>query len=134
MFDQIHHRDKKQAPPLPSWEEVIEALYDTDLDSFPHEVVEVLYTKDCSKRYIILRSTGGFYTYHLEGISIRDEEEWQNYPSHENIFPAWWEPIERNNEKSFFGTLEECKANLYAESDYQQYFSVPCMTGQCYCP
>ena len=142
----FHHmlQKKSKQPPLPSLEEIVEALYDQDLDGFAHEVVEVLYSKDRSKRYIILKSKSGFYTYLLEGVCIWDEDEWQNIPSHENVIPGWWETIERNNEKSFFGTMEELKKDLHAESEYRQHFSLPhpsphfesstLLPEECYCP
>ncbi len=136
LFDQIFLKKQKQTPPpLPSWKEVVDTLYDQDLDSFPHEVVEVLYSHDRSKRYVILKSNSGFYTFRFEKIGIWDKEEWDNLPSHENIIPGWWdEPLEGNNEKSFYGTFEELMAALYTDVYYQQYFTVPCMDEQHYCP
>ena len=133
----FHHmlQKKSKQPPLPSLEEIVEALYDQDLDGFAHEVVEVLYSKDRSKRYIILKSKSGFYTYLLEGVCTWDKDEWANLSSHENVASGWWEEsLHRDTQKSYFGSLEELKAELYAEFDYQQHFSFPCNDGSYYCP
>ena len=49
---------KKQIPeisPMPSWEAVIELLYDKHLDAFSDKVVEVIYSKDRSMRYVVLK-------------------------------------------------------------------------------
>ena len=136
LFDQIFLKNENQTPPpLPSWEEVVEALYDKDLDSFPHDVIEVLYSRDRSERYVILKSKAGFYTYLFQRLCTWDKDDWENLSSHENVAPGWWEePLHRDTQKSYFGSLEELKAELYAEVDYQQHFSFPCNDGSCYCP
>ncbi len=136
LFEQLFHKKENQSPPpLPSWEEVVEGLYDKNLDSFPHDVIEVLYSRDRSERYVILKSKAGFYTYLFQRISTWDKDEWVNLSSHENIAPGWWEePLLRDNQKSFLGSLEELKAELYAEVDYQQHFVAPPVPGQHYCP
>ena len=136
LFDQIFLKNENQTPPpLPSWEEVVEALYDKDLDSFPHDVIEVLYSRDRSERYVILKSKAGFYTYLFQRLCTWDKDDWENLFSHKNIAPGWWEePLLRDNQKSFMGSLEELKAELFAEVDYQQHFVAPPVPGQHYCP
>ena len=136
LFEQLFHKKENQSPPpLPLWEEVGEELYDKDLDSFPHDVIEVLYSRDRSERYVLLKSQAGFFTYLFQRICTWDKDEWANLSSHENIAPGWWEePLHRDTQKSYFGSLEELKAELYAEVDYQQHFSVPCNDGSYYCP
>ena len=44
-----------EIPPMPSWETVVEMMYDKHLDAFSDEVVKVIYSKDRSMRYVVLK-------------------------------------------------------------------------------
>ena len=37
---------KEETPPMPSWETVVEMMYDKHLDAFSDEIVKVIYSKD----------------------------------------------------------------------------------------
>lgn len=62
---------------MPSWEAVIEMMYDKHLDVFSDEIEKVFYSKDCSMRYVVLKDKKGFFTYQLEAIYQYNEEEGQ---------------------------------------------------------
>ena len=49
-----------EIPPMPSWETVVEMMYDKYLDTFSDEDVKVVYSKDRSMRYVVLKDEKGF--------------------------------------------------------------------------
>ena len=49
-----------EIPPMPSWETVVEMMYDKHLDAFSDEVVKVIYSKDRSMRYVVLKDEKDF--------------------------------------------------------------------------
>ena len=57
-----------EIPPRHSWETVVEMMYDKHLDAFSDEVVKVIYSKDRSMRYVVLKDEKEFFTYQLEAI------------------------------------------------------------------
>lgn len=81
-------KPKKDIPPMPSWDAIVEMMRDKHLDAFADEVVEVFYSKDSSMRYVVLKDEKGFFTYQLEAIYQYDEDEWQYICSHDNALPA----------------------------------------------
>ena len=120
-------RKKKQKTdniPMPSYDEIVKSLYDKDLvysDSF--KICKVIYSKDNSKRFVVLESNKGFFKYAYEEICVFDEYDWAPYYCHiENINPGWWKPKDRSSAYSFFGTEREAMIALKSEPQYKQYF------------
>ena len=107
---------------MPSWETVIEMMYDRHLDAFTDEVMEVIYSIDKSMRYVILKDEKGFFTYQLEVIYQYDSDEWAYISSHDNALPAMWEPFRGVEGKSLFDNIDELKKELQAEPEYKRYF------------
>ena len=91
-----------EIPPRPSWETVVKMMYDKHLDAFSDEVVKVIYSKDRSMRYVVLKDEKEFFTYQLEAIYQYDEDEWKYICSHDNVLPAMWEPFRGIVGKSVF--------------------------------
>ena len=69
LFNKNRKLDIKPIPPTPSWDTIVELLYDKNLDSFCDEVINVLYSKDNAMRYVVLKDEKGIFTYQLEAIS-----------------------------------------------------------------
>jgi len=115
-------KSKEETLPMPSWETVVEMMYDKHLDAFSDEVVKVVYSKDRSMRYVVLKDEKGFYTYQLEAIYQYDEDEWQYICSHDNVLPAMWEPFRGIIGKSVFENMDELLKELKAEPEYKSYF------------
>ena len=116
---------KKRAlemPPMPSWETVVKMMYDKSLDAFSDEVVKVIYSKDCSMRYVVLKDEKGFFTYQLEAIYQYDKDEWSYICSHDNALPAMWEPFRGIGGKSVFENTDELLKELKAEPEYKSFF------------
>ena len=111
-----------EIPPMPSWKTVVDMMYDKHLDAFSDEVVKVIYSKDLSMRYVVLKDEKDFYTYQLEAIYQYDEDEWKYICSHNNALPAMWEPFRGIVAKSVFENIDELLNELKAEPEYKRYF------------
>ena len=61
-----------EIPPRPSWETVVEMMYDKHLDAFSDEVVKVIYSKDRSMRYVVLKDEKGFFISASETAPLRN--------------------------------------------------------------
>ena len=119
---QFKKKLKEETPPMPSWETVVEMMYDKHLDAFSDEIVKVIYSKDRSMRYVVLKDEKGLFTYQLEAIYQYDEDEWKYICSHDNALPAMWEPFRGIVGKSFFENMDELLKELNAEPEYKSYF------------
>lgn len=123
FFNWLFRKNPNQdIPPMPSRESIIEMMRDKHLDAFADEVVDVIYSQDCSMRYVILKNEKGFFTYQLEAIYQYDEHEWQYICSHDHALPAMWEPFRGIEGKSIFVNIEELKKELQTEPEYKRFF------------
>ena len=114
-------KEKPVVPQMPEWNEIVEMLYDKSLNCFDDEVVKVIYSKDKAKRYIVLKSDKGFFTYLLEKIYQLDEEEW-SYRSCYDLTPAFWQVVD-NGRKSIFTSLEDALKEMEQEAEYKIFCS-----------
>lgn len=115
-------KSKPYIPPMPSWETIVEMMYDQNLGGYTDELVQAIYSKDKSKRYIILKDEKGFFTYQLEAIYPYDPDEWQYRAADQPALPATWEPFHGVTGKSIFENKEELLNEMKTEPEYQQYF------------
>lgn len=106
----------------PKWDAIVEALYDQNLDAFDCEVVRVIYSKDRSVRYVILRDENGRYTYEIEAIYQWYDNEWDFLRMDDDTLPARWEPFHGRMGNSFFESEADLLRELMAEPEYTLYF------------
>ena len=97
----------------------IDLLHDQHLDAFSDEVVEVLYSKDRSMRYVILKNEQGYFTYLLEAICHLEDGKY--FGGQDKHLPAMWEPFGRES-SSLFDSLETLYRELKSEPEYRLYF------------
>lgn len=111
-------------PPMPPYNEIVKSLYDKELNYLDSvQVCQVIYSKDKSKRFVVLESNKGFFKYTYEEVCVFDEFDWTSYFAYiENIDPGWWESKDRSFAYSFFGTEEEALKALKHETVYKQFF------------
>lgn len=114
-------KEKRVVPRMPEWNEIVEMLYDKNLDFLDLTVEKVIYSRDKAKRYVILKSDKGFFSYRLEKIYQLDDEEW-NYRCSFDLTPAFWQEID-NGSKSIFSTLENALKELEQEAEYKFFHS-----------
>ena len=113
---------KHDVPAIPEWETVVEMMYDQHLDAYTDKVIQVIYSKDRSKRYVIFKNDNDLLTYQLEAIYQYDPHEWQYIASNQDALPAMWEPFRGMTGKSVFENEEELLTQMRTEPEYQQYF------------
>ena len=113
----------KEVLEKPDWETVVEMMYDKQLDCYDDEVIRVIYSKDKSKRYLILKRKNGILTYLLEYVYQFDDEEWNYISNQENSLPAMWEPYYTDWGVSHFEKEEELMNELVHEPEYKQFFT-----------
>ena len=107
-------------PPMPSWNDIVEMLYQKGLENFCDEVVKVFYSRDKAQRYVILKNSKGFFTYILEKIYQYDEDDWK-YSFNYNSCPGYWITVENKN-KSIFSSLDDALNELEKEPEYRGFF------------
>lgn len=120
MRKHILKKNKKTIPPL---EEIVETLYNKQLSFTDEKIVKVIYSSDKTKRFIILKSTNGFYKYTYEEICVLDEDEWKYCCNDANAYPAFWETRDKSSAYSFFGTENEAFLSMKQESAYILHFA-----------
>ena len=86
LFNKNRRLEIKPVSPMPSWNEIVELLYDKNLDSFCDEVINVFYSKDNSMRYVVLKDEKDIFKYHLEEICQFDQDEWKYICSNDEHF------------------------------------------------
>lgn len=126
LYDKIkslfQKKRRPEIPPIPSWEEIVEMMHDKQLDAFSDEVVRVIYSKDKTMRYVVLKSEKGFFTYLFEAIYQFDADEWKYVSSDKNALPAMWEPVRGSAGKSIFVNVDELLKEMQTEPEYKRYF------------
>ena len=122
LFNKNRELDVKPIPPMPSWDKIVELLFDKNLDSFCDEVINVFYSKDKSMRYVVLKDEKGILTYHLEEIYQFDEDEWKYICDNEDALPAMWESRLGSCGSSRFANEEDLMNDLESQPEYKQYF------------
>ena len=121
LFNKNRQLEIKPVPPMSSWDEIVELLYDKNLDSFCDEVINVFYSKDKSMRYVILKDDKDIFTYELEAIYQFDEDEWKYICSNDDALPAMWEPYLGICGSSLFANEEDLMIDLKSQPEYKQY-------------
>ena len=122
LFNKNRELDAKPIPPMPSWDNIVELLFDKSLDSFCDEVINVFYSKDKSMRYVVLKDEKGIFTYHLEEIYQFDEDEWKYICDNDDALPAMWETHLGSCGFSCFANEEDLMKDLKSQPEYKQYF------------
>ena len=124
-LDLCHPFNKKKkcdVPSIPSWEAVVEMMYDKSLDAFTDEIIKIIYSKDRSMRYVVLKNEKGLLTYQLEAIYRFNEDELKYISSYDKTQPTMWESFREDYRKSLFDDLKELLNEMKAEPEYKQYF------------
>ncbi len=126
LFSKLFNRKEisTKVPAIPPLSEIIEMMYDKNLSFSENlQVIKVIYNKEKTKRFILLKSVNGYYKYTYEELCVFDEEEWMYICNQKNAVPAWWNPMDRTFAYSFFGTEEDALTMLMQEKEYKQYFT-----------
>lgn len=104
---------------MPSRDETVEAMFDEGLNHFTDEVVRVIYSKDKTARFVLLKKENEVFTYIFQQLHFYDEDEWE-YSSHD--IPACWEKPLDEDGVSFFKSIEELLEDIKERPKYKAYF------------
>ena len=125
LFSKLFYKKKvnDDIPLIPPLAEIVEMMFDKGLSFSDNlQVIKVIYNEEKTKRFIILKSTNGYYKYTYEELCVCDEEEWRYICNYDNAVPAWWNPKDNSSAYSFFGTEQEALTMLMQEDEYKKYF------------
>ncbi len=109
FYKKIVPRFAKNPSPQLSREEIIEQMYDKDLND--EDILKVIYSPDKTRRFIICK-TDGYVTYYFETLCFEDVY---------GETSAYWTPY-FGGTKSIYATLEEAEKQLVFEPEYLAYF------------
>lgn len=105
-----------------SWEDAVALLYDKQLD-FVATVIKVIYSKDKSMRYVVLKDDRGLFSYELQAIYPYEEENKDKFVNlRDNEVSAQWKAFEGRRGKSLFETEEELLTQIENEPEFNKYF------------
>ncbi len=114
----------KPIPPIPTWDEIVDHMQGKELEYFDDCVVDVLYSKDRSRRIVFLQSENVYCKVVYEEIRVFDEDEWVYFCNDPDRYPAWWEPVNSSiNTKSFYGNKEEALKEVKYSYEYITFFA-----------
>ena len=116
-FFKMFRKEKRVVPQMPEWNDIVEMLYNINLDYLDSSVEKVIYSQDKTMRYVVLKSNKGFFTYSLERIYQLDEAEWR-YSRSFDFIPAFWQEVNMGN-KSIFSSLKDALNELEQEAEYK---------------
>lgn len=124
LFNKEENRenDIKQIPPIPAWQEIVEIMFDKQLGCMCDELVRVIYSKDRSQRYVVVKNEKGIYTYFLEQICPFDEDEWEYIYENESTLPAMWAICPYGRGGGLFANEQEVMRDLQATAEYKKFF------------
>ena len=115
-------KKSKPIPTMPPWNEIVELMHDKNLDLFCDEIINVIYSKDNTMRYVILKNKKGLLRYKLEVLHQFDEEAWQYLCMDNDVLPAMWESHYDKSGVSLFVNEEELMKDLKSQSEYKIYY------------
>ena len=121
----MFHKKKKQTREIPSrpcWDEIISIMYNKQLNGFDAKVIEVLYSSDKTRRFVLLKDNNGVFRYCFEELHPFSEEEWMYVSRSGAILPAIWETPSSWQGTSLYATLEDMRKELELSPEYKLYF------------
>ena len=110
----------KSVSARPDWETIVRIMKDKSLDCFDDEIINVIYSKDNTMRYVILKNKDAILTYHLENLYPYDDEDWKYISAVEGTLPAMWET--QSDWCSRFAREDDLMRALVNEPEYKQFF------------
>ena len=110
-------------PPKPSWQEIVELMYDKSLSGFSDEIIKVIYNNNKEKRVIFFKGEKGFYYYSIEHLVEFDDEEWAYIAREPDALPAMWTAPMQTSARSMFGTEQEAWNDFIISPEYKSDFN-----------
>lgn len=104
--------------------DLAEIMYNKQISFAPEiEVIDVFYSIDKLKRFVVIKSDKSLYSYCYETVELLDEEEY-NYMimcGIKDVLPANWMPSDSGG-ASFYDTLKSVMKEIHSSWAYNRYF------------
>ncbi len=97
-------------------------MYDKGLSTFCDEIAEVIYNRDRTKRFVVLKSINGYYKYAYEELYAFDEEEWMYIGRQPDALPAMWMEPNSWQGTSLYFNYDETLKEIRVTPEYKTYF------------
>lgn len=121
IFSKIFSRTKENAAPKSQWEQLVEAMHDQQLDCFDG-VVEAIYSKDNSRRFVICQGGDGLYRYEYQELRLYTKEEKEFFALMGKDGDACWTIDCTSDDCPGWPTREDARRQLEKEPEYKKYF------------
>ena len=104
------------------WNEIVELMYGKELNYIDCQIVDVIYSLDKARRYVIVKDENGYLTFGLEKIELDDEDTLDYFPPSDEP-PAYWTPeYHDSGTKSIFDDMKNLMRELKSQPEYKTYF------------
>lgn len=121
FLDKFFARRRAEGAPKAPWELTIESMIDKDLDCF-EGVVEALYSKDNTRRYVILQGADGLYRYEYQELRPYSKEEREFFAQMGRDAEAYWTIDCTRDDQPGWPTREDVQRQMEKETVYKKHF------------
>ncbi len=121
IFEKFFSRRRAENAPLSPWEQTIEDMRDQDLDCFDG-VVEAVYSKDSTRRFVILQGADGRFRYEYQELRPYTQEEREFFAQAGRPADAFWTIDCTKSECPGWLTAEDARREMQNEKEYKEYF------------
>lgn len=119
----LFRRAHTELPPLPTLTEAASVMSDRGLDFSPDEVIDVLYSGDRTKRFVILKASYGCFKYVYEELRLFDRDELAYFSDQPDAVPGYWALSGCFGGASFYADSESVLNEIRRTPEYRAYFS-----------
>ena len=109
---------------LPTLTEAASVMSDRGLDFSPDEVIDVLYSGDRTKRFVILKASNGCFKYVYGELRLFDRDELAYFSDQPDAVPGYWAISGCIGGASFYPDLESVMNELCCTPEFKLYFSI----------
>lgn len=121
IFEKYFSRRRAEDAPKSPWEQTIEDMLDKDLDCFDG-VVEALYSKDNTRRFVILQGEDGRFRYEYQELRPYTKEEREFFAQAGRPADAYWSIDCTRSECLGWPTREDAQREMQNEKEYKKFF------------
>ncbi len=111
----------KQPAEKSPWELTVVSMRDKELDCFDG-VQEAVYSKDGSRRFVLLRSEDCRYRYEYQELTACSQEELDFFAQMGKEETAYWSIDCTKSESAGFFSLEDARRQMQEEKHYKKHF------------
>lgn len=103
------------------WEELVNAMYDRDIDKLNGKPVMLVYNKERDRRFAVLKDKK-CYSYVFQRLCKNEKDDWFSINAVEGEFPAAWECANEQGQHDSYKSAEEALQALKEEEEYYKFY------------